>query len=154
MCVGYICELYGDCSRIGRLYNTTHIVTCVLTTQSTYVCVFIVTRENVWVLTLALITPFVSNCQLNSRILEWYDNIIHSIEFRVEWCILISDSILICLSCYICVGVKTYRIWETVTNLTCIICYYTSFDAKFNVDFEFEVKNLCLPTHIEENRVF
>ena len=41
MCVGYICELYGDGSRIGRTYNTTHIVTCVLITQSTYVCVFI-----------------------------------------------------------------------------------------------------------------
>ena len=30
----------------------------------------------------------------------------------------------------------------------------TSFDAKFNADFEFDVKNLCLPTHLRENCVF
>ena len=30
---------------------------------------------------------------------------------------------------------------------------YISFDAKFNADSEFEVKKLCLPTHLRENRV-
>ena len=46
------------------------------------------------------------------------------------------------------------RFWQTVANLTWIICQHTSFDAKLNADFEFEVKNLCLPTHLRENRIF
>ena len=46
-----------------------------------------------------------------------------------------------------------YRIWKTVTNSKCIIYQYTSFDAKFNADFESEVKNLCWPTHLRENRI-
>ena len=41
---------------------------------------------------------------------------------------------------------------DSVANLKWIICKYTSFDAKFNADFEFEVKNLFLPTHLRENR--
>ena len=76
-----------------------------------------------------------------------------SVEFLVEWGILIYDTFWICLTFYICVGVKMYRIWETVTNLKWVIYQYTSFDAKFNADFESEVKNICLPTHLRENRI-
>ena len=40
----------------------------------------------------------------------------------------------------ICVGVKIYRIWETVVNSKWIIYQCTSFDGQFDADFEFEVK--------------
>ena len=35
-----------------------------------------------------------------------------------------------------------------------IILWYTSFEAKFYADYEFEVNNLCLTTHTGENLRF
>ena len=76
-----------------------------------------------------------------------------SVEFRVEWCILIYDSLWICHCFPNSVRLHAYANIESQANSKCIIYQYTSFDAKFNADFESEVKNICLPTHLRENRI-
>ena len=51
------------------------------------------------------------------------------------------------------VRLNAYANIATKANSLLTIKPYTSFDAKFNADFEFEVRNLCLPTHLKENRI-
>ena len=66
---------------------------------------------------------------------------------------MVYDSYGICPRSLDSVYLHAHAILNSKENQIWIIYPYTSIDAKFDADFEFEVQILFLPTHSREKRV-